>query len=81
MTFTIIDATKEEIGRKNQVIECSDITTLWGQMMQMGLREANQNFSKAIKAVKAGQEGGALPISHRVSFAKPSCEVGPFWDC
>lgn len=24
--------------------------------MQMGLREANQNFSKAIKAVKAGQE-------------------------
>ena len=25
-------------------------------MMQMGLREANQNFSKAIKAVKAGQE-------------------------
>jgi len=25
-------------------------------MMHMGLREANQNFSKAIKAVKAGQE-------------------------
>ena len=24
--------------------------------MKMGLREANQNFSKAIKAVKAGQE-------------------------
>lgn len=24
--------------------------------MHMGLREANQNFSKAIKAVKAGQE-------------------------
>ena len=33
---------------------CSDVATL-EVCMRMGLREANQNFSKAIKAVKAGQ--------------------------
>ena len=33
---------------------CSDVATL-EVCMRMGLKKANQNFSKAIKAVKAGQ--------------------------
>ena len=40
--------------------------------MQMGLREANQNFSKAIKAVKAGQE---VVLTER---GKPIATIKPF---
>ena len=39
--------------------------------MKMGLREANQNFSKAIKAVKAGQ---AITLTER---GKPIATIRP----
>src|SRR5262249_26750601 len=34
---------------------CSNVATLELIAMKMGLREANQNFGKAIRAVKAGK--------------------------
>ncbi|PYO00806.1 MAG: prevent-host-death family protein [Candidatus Rokuibacteriota bacterium] len=40
--------------------------------MQMGLREANQRFSKAIRAVKAGQE---VVLTER---GKPIAVITPF---
>jgi prevent-host-death family protein len=40
--------------------------------MRMGLREANQHFSKAIKAVKAGQE---VVLTER---GKPIAVIKPF---
>ena len=40
--------------------------------MEMGLREANQNFSKAIKAVKDGQE---VVLTER---GKPIATIKPF---
>ena len=40
--------------------------------MQMGLREANQHFSKAIKAVKAGEE---VVLTER---GKPIAVIKPF---
>ena len=39
--------------------------------MQMGLREANQNFSKAIKAVKAGQEVVLTERGKPIATIKP----------
>jgi len=40
-------------------------------MMQMGLREANQNFSKAIRAVKAGQEVVLTERGKPIATIKP----------
>jgi prevent-host-death family protein len=40
-------------------------------MMQMGLRDANQNFSKAIKAVKAGQEVVLTERGKPIATIKP----------
>ncbi len=39
--------------------------------MQMGLREANQNFSKAMKAVKAGQEVVLTERGKPIATIKP----------
>jgi len=39
--------------------------------MEMGLREANQNFSKAIKAVKAGQEVVLTERGKPIATIKP----------
>ena len=39
--------------------------------MHMGLREANQNFSKAIKAVKAGQEVVLTERGKPIATIKP----------
>lgn len=39
--------------------------------MQMGLRDANQNFSKAIKAVKAGQEVVLTERGKPIATIKP----------
>ncbi|MCA9473107.1 MAG: type II toxin-antitoxin system prevent-host-death family antitoxin [Nitrospirales bacterium] len=39
--------------------------------MQMGLREANQNFSKAIKAVKSGQEVVLTERGKPIATIKP----------
>ncbi|MGE0475035.1 MAG: type II toxin-antitoxin system Phd/YefM family antitoxin [Nitrospirales bacterium] len=39
--------------------------------MEMGLREANQNFSKAIKAVKAGQEVVLTERGRPIATIKP----------
>jgi prevent-host-death family protein len=43
--------------------------------MQMGLREANQRFSKAIKAVKAGQEVVLTERGKPIAVIKPLPEV------
>jgi prevent-host-death family protein len=42
--------------------------------MKMGLREANQNFSKAIKAIKAGK---AIVLTER---GKPIARITPIVD-
>jgi prevent-host-death family protein len=42
--------------------------------MKMGLREANQNFSKAIKAIKAGK---AIVLTER---GKPIAKIMPIVD-
>ena len=39
--------------------------------MQLGLREANQRFSKAIKAVRAGQEVILTERGHPIAVIKP----------
>ncbi len=39
--------------------------------MRMGLREANQNFSKAIRAVKAGQEVVLTERGKPIASIKP----------
>jgi len=39
--------------------------------MELGLREANQNFSKAIKAVKAGQEVVLTERGKPIATIKP----------
>ena len=39
--------------------------------MEMGLREANQNFSKAIKAVKAGKEVVLTERGKPIATIKP----------
>lgn len=39
--------------------------------MRMGLREANQRFSKAIKAVKAGQEVVLTERGEAIAVIKP----------
>ena len=42
--------------------------------MRIGLREANQHFSKAVKAVKAGKEVGvAIPRRGSWSSRLPVC--------
>ncbi len=43
--------------------------------MQMGLREANQRFSKAIKAVKAGEEVVLTERGKPIAVIKPLPEV------
>jgi len=52
---------------------CSDVTTLGGGRsdMRLGLREANQRFSKAIKAVKAGQEVVLTERGAPIAVIKP----------
>src|SRR3990167_1734848 len=47
---------KRDIDNGVLRLQRKDITTLEVRAMQMGLREANQHFSKAIRAVKAGKE-------------------------
>lgn len=44
--------------------------------MQMGLREANQQFSKALRAVKAGQEVVLTERGKPIAVIKPLPEVG-----
>jgi prevent-host-death family protein len=39
--------------------------------MRLGLREANQRFSKAIKAVRAGQEVVLTERGHPIAVIKP----------
>jgi prevent-host-death family protein len=39
--------------------------------MRLGLREANQRFSKAIKAVRAGQEVVLTDRGHAIAVIKP----------
>lgn len=39
--------------------------------MRLGLREANQRFSKAIKAVRAGQEVILTERGHPIAVIKP----------
>ena len=39
--------------------------------MRLGLREANQQFSKAIKAVKAGREGILTERGKAIAVIKP----------
>jgi len=39
--------------------------------MRMGLREANQHFSKAIKAVKAGEQVVLTERGHPIAVIKP----------
>ena len=39
--------------------------------MRLGLREANQRFSRAIKAVRAGKEVVLTDRGHRVAVIKP----------
>lgn len=43
--------------------------------MQLGLREANQHFSKAIKAVKAGQEVILTERGKPIAVIKPLPEM------
>ena len=43
--------------------------------MQLGLREANQHFSKAIKAVKAGKEVILTERGKPIAVIKPLPEV------
>ncbi|MBI4483230.1 MAG: type II toxin-antitoxin system prevent-host-death family antitoxin [Acidobacteria bacterium] len=43
--------------------------------MRMGLREANQRFSKAVKAVKAGEEVVLTERGKPVAVIKPLSEV------
>jgi prevent-host-death family protein len=51
---------------------CSDITTKVGEVdMRMGLREANQSFSKAIKAVKQGKEVVLTERGKPIAVIKP----------
>jgi prevent-host-death family protein len=49
---------------------CSDVTTRRFKM-RMGLREANQRFSKAIKAVKAGKEVVLTERGKPIAVIKP----------
>ena len=42
--------------------------------MRLGLREANQQFSKAIKAVRAGQEVVLTERGHAIAVIKPLTE-------
>ena len=44
--------------------------------MQLGLREANQHFSKAIKAVKAGKEVILTERGKPIAVIKPLPEPG-----
>lgn len=44
-------------------------------MIRMGLREANQQFSKAIKAVKSGQEVVLTERGKPIAVIKPLPEV------
>ncbi|MBM3804976.1 MAG: type II toxin-antitoxin system prevent-host-death family antitoxin [Acidimicrobiia bacterium] len=44
--------------------------------MRLGLREANQRFSKAMKAVKAGQEVILTERGRPVAVIKPLPEIG-----
>ena len=46
--------------------------------MQMGLREANQHFSKAIKAVKAGQEVVLTERGKPIAVIKPLASASTF---
>jgi prevent-host-death family protein len=43
--------------------------------MKLGLREANQQFSKAIKAVRAGKEVVLTERGHPIAVIKPIKEV------
>jgi len=47
--------------------------------MQMGLREANQHFSKAIRAVKAGQEVVLTERGKPIAVIRPLPAPGT-WD-
>ena len=50
----------------------SDVTTNLGEVdMRMGLREANQSFSKAIKAVKQGKEVVLTERGKAIAVIKP----------
>jgi prevent-host-death family protein len=42
--------------------------------MKLGLREANQHFSKAIKAVRAGKEVVLTDRGHPIAVIKPIME-------
>jgi prevent-host-death family protein len=44
--------------------------------MKLGLREANQRFSKAIKAVRAGKEVVLTDRGHPIAVIKPIKEQG-----
>lgn len=45
--------------------------------MRLGLREANQRFSKAIKAVRAGKEVVLTERGHPIAVIKPIKEEDP----
>ena len=45
--------------------------------MRIGLREANQRFSKAIKAVRAGKEVVLTDRGHAIAVIKPIKEQDP----
>jgi prevent-host-death family protein len=45
--------------------------------MKLGLREANQQFSKAIKAVRAGKEVVLTERGHPIAVIKPIKEKNP----
>jgi prevent-host-death family protein len=45
--------------------------TTWEGFMRLGLREANQKFSKAIKAVKAGKEVVLTERGKPIAVIKP----------
>lgn len=45
--------------------------------MRMGLREANQHFSRAVKAVKAGQEVVLTERGRPVAVIKPLRAIEP----
>jgi prevent-host-death family protein len=47
-----------------------------GQAMRMGLREANQHFSRAVKAVKAGREVVLTEWGRPIAVIKPLHAIG-----
>jgi prevent-host-death family protein len=57
--------------RKAANNSCSDVTTYQELEMRMGLREANQKFSKAIKAVKQGKEVVLTERGKPIAVIKP----------